>query len=212
MRVRKHKFFALSWGVVITLAVGLGASILGGWLLDRINQQQAQEAIVAATDEAADLVLTRLNLYQYGLRGARGAVLTAGEHGVSREIFDQYNQTRDLAVEFPGASALGFIRRVLEQDESDFLKLARADGKTDFSIRQFSPHSGERYVVQYVEPVEGNQPAIGLDIASETSRREAAQASIQSGAARITGPITLIQAQGNRSSLSWCCCPSFAAQ
>ncbi|KAA0995326.1 PAS domain S-box protein [Pseudomonas sp. ANT_J12] len=196
MRVRKHKFFALSWGVVITLAVGAGASILGGWILDRVNQQQAQEAIVAATDEAADLVLTRLNLYQYGLRGARGAVLTAGEHGVSREIFDQYNQTRDLAVEFPGASALGFIRRVLEQDESDFLKHARADGKADFSIRQFSPHSGERYVVQYVDPVEGNQPAIGLDIASETSRREAAQSSIQSGAARITGPITLIQAQG----------------
>ncbi|KPN90145.1 PAS domain-containing hybrid sensor histidine kinase/response regulator [Pseudomonas nunensis] len=196
MRVRKHKFFALSWGVVITLAVGLGVSILGGWALERINQQQAQEAISAATENAAELVLTRLDLYQYGLRGARGAVLTAGEHGISRQVFDQYNQTRDLAAEFPGASALGFIRRVLERDEGDFLKHARADGKADFSIREFSPHSGERFVVQYVEPAEGNQLAIGLDIASETSRREAAQSSIQSGVARITGPITLIQAQG----------------
>ncbi|MCL5230659.1 PAS domain S-box protein [Pseudomonas sp. In614] len=180
----------------MTLVVGLGASVLCGWALEHSNEQQTQEAIAAATEDAADLVLARLNLYQYGLRGARGALLTAGENGISREVFDHYNQTRDLAVEFPGASALGFIRRVLEQDESDFLKHARADGKTDFSIRQFSPHSGERYVVQYVEPVEGNKPAIGLDIASETSRREAAQSSIQSGAARITGPITLIQAQG----------------
>lgn len=191
--MRKHKFFALSWGVAITLVVGLGASILGGWILERINEQQAQEAIAAATEEAAELVLTRLDLYQYGLRGARGAVLTAGEHGISREVFGQYHQTRDLAAEFPGASALGFIRRVPVRDEREFLKYARADGKADFSIRQFSPHSGERYVVQYVEPAEGNQPAIGLDIASETARREAAQSSIQSGMARITGPITLLQ-------------------
>ncbi|WP_283188399.1 PAS domain S-box protein [Pseudomonas sp. PMCC200344] len=193
MRVRKHKFFALSRGVAITLVVGLGASILGGWILERINEQQAQDAIAAATEEAAELVLTRLDLYQYGLRGARGAVLTAGEHGISREVFGQYHKTRDLAAEFPGASALGFIRRVSERDEREFLKYARTDGKADFSIRQFSPHSGERYVVQYVEPAEGNQAAIGLDIASETARREAAQSSIQSGVARITGPITLIQ-------------------
>ena len=51
MRVRKHKFFALSWGVAITLVVGLGASILGGWILQRMNEQQAQEAIAAATEE-----------------------------------------------------------------------------------------------------------------------------------------------------------------
>lgn len=194
--MRKHKFFALNRGVAITLAVGLGASILGGWTLERINEQQVQEAIVAATEEAADLVSARLNIYQYGLRGARGALLTAGEHGISLEVFDHYNQTRDLAAEFPGASAWGFIRRVPEQDESEFLKHARADGQADFSIHQFSPHSGERYVIQYVEPVEANRPAIGLDINSETSRREAAQSSIKSGAARITGPITLIQAIG----------------
>lgn len=195
MRVRKHNFFALNWGVAVTLVVGVGASTLGACILEHINEQHAQEKVAAATEEAAELVLTRLNLYQYGLRGARGAVLTAGEHGISREVFDQYNQTRDLAVEFPGASALGFIRRVPEQDEHEFLKRARADVKANFSIRQFSPHSGERYVIQYVAPVEGNQPAIGLDIASESSRRVAAESAIQSGMARITGPITLVQSK-----------------
>lgn len=194
--MRKHRFFALNWGVAITLAVGLGASFLGGWILERNNEEQAQEAIAAATEDAAELVLTRLNLYQYGLRGARGAVLTAGEYGISSEVFLRYHRTRDLAFEFPGASAFGFIRRVPERDESEFLKHARADGAADFSIHQFSAHSGERYVIQYVEPAEGNRAAIGLDIASETSRREAAQSSIQSGAARITGPITLVQAMG----------------
>lgn len=196
MRVRKHKFFAWNWAVAITLAAGLAASILGGWILERINEQRAQEAVAAATEDAADLVLMRLNLYQYGLRGARGVVLTAGEYGISRQVFRRYHGTRDLAFEFPGASAFGFIRRVPTRDENEFLKRAQTDDAADFSIHQFSAHSGERYVIQYVEPAEDNQAAIGLDIASETSRREAAQSSIQSGAARITGPITLIQSIG----------------
>ncbi|WP_447769275.1 CHASE domain-containing protein [Pseudomonas kilonensis] len=194
--MRKYKFLAWGWEVALTLAVGLGGSILGSWVLERFNEHRAQEAVVAATEDAADSVLTRLLLYQYGLRGARGAVLTAGEHGISREIFLRYSQTRDLDSEFPGARGFGFIRRVQEQDEGRFLELARANDKADFSIRQFSPHSGERYVIQYVQPIERNQPAIGLDIASETFRREAAQSAMQSGQARITAPITLVQAIG----------------
>ena len=194
MRVNKNKLFALNWGVVIALALGMGASVLGSLTLDRVNQQQAKEAVVAATEEAAALVLARLNLYQYGLLGVRAAVVTAGEHGINREVFKRYQQTRDLASEFPGARALGFIRRVPARDESEFIKAARTDGGAGFSIRQLNAHSGERYVIQYVEPTEGNQAAIGLDIASETTRREAAQSSIQSGMTRITGPITLVQA------------------
>lgn len=73
-------------------------------------------------------------------------VLTAGEHDISRQVFRRYHRTRDFAFEFPGASALGFIGRVPEGDENEFLKHAQADGVADFSIHQFSAHSGERYV------------------------------------------------------------------
>ena len=193
LRVKKNTSLAWNWGAAITFVMGLLASALGAWFLERVNAERAQEAIIAATEQAADLVLTRLNLYQYGLRGARGAVVTAGEYGITRDLFDRYHKTRDLSLEFPGARALGFIRRVQERDESAFIKYAQADGAANFSIRQFAPHPGERYVIQYVEPFEGNQAAIGLDIASEAARREAAQSSIQSGMARITGPITLVQ-------------------
>jgi PAS domain S-box-containing protein len=194
--MRKHCLFAWGWGVLTTLILGLGASALGSWLLERTNERRAQDALAAAAENAAASVLNRLNLYQYGLRGARGIVLIAGEHDISREAFDLYSQTRDFASEFPGARVMGFVRRVPELDEGQFLERARADGKADFSIRQFSPHAGERYVIQYVAPVQGNQAAIGLDIASEQSRRDAARNAMQSGAARITGPITLVQATG----------------
>ena len=41
-----------------------------------------------------------------------------------------------------------------------------------------------------------NSAAIGLDIASERNRREAALAAMRSGEVRLTAPITLVQAVG----------------
>lgn len=37
-------------------------------------------------------------------------------------------------------------------------------------LRQLEPHAGERFVIQFLEPVAGNGAAIGLDIASEARR------------------------------------------
>ncbi|SEP69389.1 PAS domain S-box-containing protein [Azotobacter beijerinckii] len=180
-----------------TLLTGLLCSALASWHVSRSNEAQTREAVAKAANHAADTVVERLYLYQYGVRGARGIIASAGEQAINREQFLRYSKTRDIDVEFPGARGFGFIRRVAEADEARFLEQARADGKADFTIHQLTSHAGERYVTQYLEPVERNGPAIGLDIASESNRLEAANAAMRSGEARLTGPITLLQASGN---------------
>jgi PAS domain S-box-containing protein len=183
--------------VVLALIIGTAATAIGAALLDRHNHRQAQAALVSAAKKMADAVETRLRLYQYGLRSARGVVLTGGEHGISRELFNRYSLSRDFASEFPGARGFGFIRRVPRDHEARFLEQARADGKADFTIRQLTPHDGERFVIQYIEPVAGNAQALGLDIGSESARRQAALDSMRSGEVRLTAPITLVQAGGS---------------
>ncbi|UXY55157.1 PAS domain S-box protein [Pseudomonas tohonis] len=189
----------LSAPVYSMLAVVLAGVLVTALVADQLqqhNQQRIHEALERATATMADAVVRRLGLYQYGLRGARGALLTVGEAGISRELFNRYARSRDIAVEFPGARGFGLIRRVAPADEADFLRRARADGKPDFTIRQISRHEGDRFVIQYLEPVTNNSAAIGLDIASEDSRREAALAAMRSGEVRLTAPITLVQAVG----------------
>ena len=186
--------------IVLALLIGTAATVIGAVLLDRHNHQQAELALVNATKKMADAVETRLRLYQYGLRGARGIVVTSGEQGITRELFHRYSLSRDIAVEFPGARGFGFIRRVPKHDEARFLEQARADGKADFAIRQLTPHDDERFVTQYLEPVAGNALALGLDIGSEKARRQAALDSIRSGQVRLTAPITLVQAGKPRQS------------
>ncbi|SDJ18307.1 PAS domain S-box-containing protein [Pseudomonas delhiensis] len=187
------RFNRWSWAA---LALGVFCSALGAWLVQRGNEQQASAAVAQEARRLADTVLARIELYQYGLRGARGAVLTAGEAHISREVFHRYAQTRDIASEFPGARGFGFIRRVPAEALDDFLRSARAEGRPDFAVREVTPNPGERYVIQYLEPEPANLAAIGLDVASEPRRRQAAQAALRTGLPRLSAPITLVQASG----------------
>ena len=192
-----NKSLLRSPAILLTLCAGIAASAAGALWLQHANQRQAQEALQRATELAADAVHKRMQLYQYGLRGARGVIVTSGPQGLSRALFHRYSQTRDIAREFPGARGFGFIRRVPRSTEASFLNQARADGAPDFAIRQLAAHDGERFVIQYIEPQTHNLPAVGLDIASEDNRRDAALAALRSGEVRITGPITLVQATGS---------------
>ncbi|TIH08187.1 PAS domain S-box protein [Pseudomonas leptonychotis] len=180
----------------MVLAGGLALTLLSTSWLQKNNETQARAALEQDNELIADAVVRRIRLYQYGLRGARGVVLSRGEHGITRKLFYNYSITRDLDAEFPGARGFGFIRRVSPRDEVEFLQQARKDDKADFTIRQLSPHDGERYVIQYIEPEALNFSAIGLDIASENARREAAFNALKTGTVQLSGPITLVQATG----------------
>ncbi|WP_374439192.1 PAS domain-containing hybrid sensor histidine kinase/response regulator [Pseudomonas panipatensis] len=192
MNVKKPRIFlpSAAWAALL---LGIACSWLGAWLLERGNERQAIAAVAQEARRVGDSVIARLQLYQYGLRGTRGAVLIAGEHDIGRELFRRYSLTRDIAREFPGARGFGFVRRVAPGEEAEFLRRARADGAPDLRIQQLTPQDGERFVIQYLEPEERNLAALGLDIASESNRRAAAWAAVQSGQARLTAPITLVQ-------------------
>jgi PAS domain S-box-containing protein len=197
MRIKnKYAVVAANRWAIGSLAIGLLLSIVCAWGVAHFNYQRANEAVIVAAEQTADAVVNRLKLYQYGLRGARGSIQTMAEDAISRDSFDRYSRTRDVDKEFAGARGFGFIRRVAPQDEAEFVSRARADGWPDFAIRQISPHSGERYVIQYIQPLEPNRVAVGLDIASEANRRQAALSAMRSGEIRLTGPITLVQNTG----------------
>lgn len=175
---------------------GFLLSLFAAWSVQRDNQRLITERTEAVADELVQRIQERFKLYEYGLRGARGVVVASGGESVNRTQFQAYTNSRDNASEFPGARGFGFIRRVAPADEAAFLARARAEGPVDFSIRELATNTGERFVIQYIYPTENNQGATGLDIASEPSRRAAARQAAQEGQARLTSPITLVQASG----------------
>ncbi|CAM3594143.1 PAS domain S-box protein [Paracidovorax anthurii] len=161
-----------------------------------INRQAREAAFEALVARVVERVQTGMERYEYGLRGARGAIIAAGPDNINREMFRQYAQSRDIAREFPGAWGFGFVRRVALGEEAAFLARARRDGAPDFTIRQLEPHAGERYVIQYAEPRERNAVALGLDVASETRRRTAAERAMRENTPILTAPLALLQQTG----------------
>lgn len=182
---------------LLILASGLLIGAISGLRTHADNAVRAEEAFSYMAQRAANQIQRRIGSYEYGLRGARGAVIGAGDEKISREIFRRYTQSRNIDREFPGARGFGFIRRVPEAQADDFVRISRAENWPNFNIKEFQPHEGEHFVIQYIEPVERNAPAVGLDVASETNRRTAALRAMHSAEVAITEPISLIQTGGD---------------
>lgn len=179
---------------LLLLLLGTVASTALAWHRQQHNQQQIQHELQQQAQLLLQQSTERVTLYQYGLRGMRGVVLTAADQ-LKPALVRTYMQTRSLPDEFPGAHGFGFIRRVPLAEEQDFLARAAAE-QPGFRIKQLTPHASDRYVIQYIEPQPRNQAAIGLDIASEPHRRAAAEQAMRSGTTQLTAPITLVQASG----------------
>ncbi|WP_417835348.1 CHASE domain-containing protein [Thalassospira tepidiphila] len=181
----------------LALLLGLLISFALGWSWNTRNEEAINAELLRLTDQAEELVKTRFGVYEYGLRGLRGVVITAGPENLSRAEIQRYIASRENRREFPGARGFGYIKFVKAEDTQQFLERARTDDFPDFGIRELSPNSGDRFVIQYIYPLAGNEGATGLDIASEANRRAAALEAARTGEVRLTQPITLVQADGN---------------
>lgn len=169
-----------------------------GYLLDRDNDAVYAERYQALTSELEAFVLSQMARYEYGLRGGRGAVITGGRASITRRQFEDYFDSRDLLMEFPGLRGIGFIDRVPAARVDEYVENARTDGFPSFRLRELAPHQGERFIIRYIYPLKGNEGVTGLDIGSEANRRRAALQAASSGTARLTEPITLVQASGQK--------------
>ena len=194
----KRHFFNLTLVRPASVLAG-GLLVLSAGLAYYTHWHNAR-TLAQATSKAAEIAMNgvaeALRRYQYGLRGARGAIIMLEKQSDKRAGFHDYSLTRDITTEFPGARGFGYIHRVAQADTPAFVAAASADGKPDFAVKQLKPHDGDRYIIQYIEPAGINMDAIGLDIASEPGRRMAADAAMQSGTVQLTAPITLVQATG----------------
>ncbi len=190
MKARSWTHIAI-WMAAVLLS-GLLLSALAGFQQVRSIDNHVQQALKDESREVEGDLMSRLRIYEFRLRGWRGAIHMLGIDNVTLALFTRYSRARNLQEEFPGARGFGFIRRVKVNEEAGFLRRVRADGQPNFVIHQFAPFQGERYVIQYIDPPEINIDAIGLDIASEPLRRLAAQRSMLSGKATLTAPITFI--------------------
>ncbi len=183
------------WLVVVVIAVvGLLVSVLGAWQRAEANKRQLEADIQTAAYAVEVQLQEIVDTYAYGLYAVRAEVTVTGAQNINRADLAEFVTNLNVDQNFPGARGFGFIRRVPLSETEAFLAAARADGAPDFEIKELGGAHDEHYVIQYIEPVERNLAAVGLDVASETRRQAAAERSIITNEPTITAPITILQA------------------
>lgn len=181
---------------IIVFTMFFGFTLIFVIHTEKKNQLNIKNSTDTFLNEYTDKLIQSFTLYQYGLRGVRGAIVTTGFIEIDRQKFKRYSATRDIDLEFAGAHGFGIIQKIEVHQEKSFLDKARADGFDDLKIRQLYPHDGDKYIIRYVEPESKNLRAIGLDIASEYNRLQAARQAMITGKVYLTAPITLVQTTG----------------
>jgi PAS domain S-box-containing protein len=130
--------------------------------------------------------------------------LYKASHKVERQEFREF--VKPFLLSYPGIQALEWIPRVPDSQRAVYEEGARQDGFPDFQITERQAQGNmvraaqheEYFPVYFVEPYEGNELALGFDLASNPTPLEALNRSRETGEMVATARITLVQETGSQ--------------
>ena len=187
---------------IVVFAVGAALSIGLGRSAQQEIQRSAQQRFDAVAMDAARKVQDRFDGYTEVLIGLR-ALFNTGET-VSRTRFRHYVSGLNLAESFPGFQALNWAPYVAAADKAAFDARLRDDPSLppSFAQKLAGPADVERdfyHPLTYVEPLAGNEAALGHDLSSvPTARKALEQARDNNG---LTSSGRKIQIKGRASDI-----------
>ena len=127
----------------------------------------------------------------------------ASFYTASREVerFEFHTFTKHLLWHSEGIQALEWIPRVSHSMRDAYVGAAKKEGYPDFRITEqkeqgvmvTAARRTEYYPVYFIEPYEGNENALGFDLASNPVRLKALEQSRDSGLKTATARIRLVQ-------------------
>ncbi len=175
------------WGIVIASLV----LTFGVWYFTKtqietkIRNQFDREAL-----RVVEMIDERMHKYEDALWSGVAAIHSQS-HGIDNEEWKRFAETLRIETRYPGINGIGVIYDIDPKLVDVFLEEQRKT-RPDFKIHPAHDEK-ECLPITYIEPVEANAAAVGLDMAHEANRYKAMINAKNTGVAQITGPITLVQ-------------------
>lgn len=132
----------------------------------------------------------RMDSYAQALLGGKG--FFQGSTHVTRHDWREYTLALNVYDNFPGINGIGLIVNVPKHEVNAFKNFVETSENITFNVRPKGKYD-DYYVIYYIEPIEINREAVGLNIAFEANRRSAANLAMQTGMPAITKRILLVQ-------------------
>jgi len=180
---------------VLVIALSL-VMTLSAWEFSR-NQMDTRTSARFETerDQIVSLITERMQRYEDALWAGATAIESHGSD-ISRSEWQAFAKTLRLDTRYPGLNAIAVMHYVEEDGLSAYLnRMSREEP----AFSTFPAHGYPSYMpVSYIAPERYSRAALGLDLAFEQERREGAIAARDTGQARISGPIVLVDDTGKK--------------
>ncbi|MBI4912512.1 MAG: CHASE domain-containing protein [Acidobacteria bacterium] len=186
---------------LVLLLTGMGLS-LAGFLQVRANHRHQ---VLAEFDAAAR---ERMEAIQRELLHGQEAVLSLRDHLGATERLDEASFRAfagPLAARHPYLQALQWLPELRPEDRARIEGAARERGgglrfftRGSMGETQNLPPTGNFFAVLFVEPLRGNEAALGYSAHQVETRQLALRRALETGEASATGPLKLIQEPGRQ--------------
>ena len=181
----------LAWLVLI---LGLLITLLLGVRTQRAVEATAVRQFAYASDQITLKVREQLAKQQALLYS--GAGLLAVSESVTREEWRQFWKESKTSELLPGLQGFGFAELIQPDQLQAHIQRIRQEGFTDYTVSPAGPREVYTSIV-YLEPFsDRNLRAFGYDMFSEPVRRQAMTQALATGLATLTGPVKLVQEDG----------------
>ncbi|MEJ6077596.1 CHASE domain-containing protein [Vibrio sp. 1-Bac 57] len=197
--LRAGKMHAVHW-LIVLLSVILTFS---AWYYSQFQQAQKLEIqFKREAEKVVNSVKERMTLYENVLWGGVAYIDAVNSDNVinpsdvahssiTHQQWSAYSNSLKIDTNYPGINGFGIIYNVQPKHFDEYLQAQRMQ-RPDYKVHP-THDNPEYWPITYVEPVETNKQAVGLDVAFEDNRYSSIKKARDSGKALLTAPITLVQ-------------------
>ncbi|MDC0738477.1 CHASE domain-containing protein [Cognatishimia sp. SS12] len=179
---------------ILIIVLSLAMTIAAWQFSEQQIKNRSLQRFELAVERTIGLLEDRMENYEDAL-WAGVALLAVKEGDISGPEWRAYENSLALPQKYPGINGIGVIYFLAPEEVPAFIEKQRAENP-NFTI--FPAHENPEIMpITFIEPRAPNAKAVGLDVAHEANRRLAALSSRDTGKARITGPIVLVQDEGS---------------
>jgi PAS domain S-box-containing protein len=169
-----------------------------GWHVSKeIVRYDNRQHFLALIKDSESILKEKFSLYEQALYG--GASLVLSSENVTKDEWGTYVSTLNIDDNLTGVYGIGIIDYVRSDKLHPYIQKNRENNLADFINHPETPFQ-EKFIIRYMEPMERNAAAIGLDIGFESNRRAAALKSIDAGMPVLSHKVRLVQDTKNRAS------------
>ncbi|MEN7536299.1 CHASE domain-containing protein [Aurantiacibacter flavus] len=190
VRWRGRRLPSASSGIAIAIAAMLLLTSYAWKYMAEREYEMSHRAFTAMATDTERALADRIAAYERALDAS--SAFAANSASITPAEWRDYVDRLDLRQNYPGMRGIGFFEAVSKDDLPAFReKFAREYG--DRNAIHPKVNRDEHFIINRIEPLSDNLPALGLDLAFEEGRRLAILRSRSNGRATMTRPIELVQ-------------------